>query len=108
MLLSINERNIDMILGILYGEFITPKNKEKIKVVLLGNTMNSKGTIKTIASIIGKDYKYIEDTGTGTNINDIHVVDRGDAYQKTILSYRNDYYWASYGELVENNIFCYK
>ena len=109
-MIRITKENIDIILNVLLGVDLDNTEKEDIKAVLLGDTMKPKGTLKTIAAILGENiakYIYIADKGTGTGVNDIHAIDRGDPYRKTIVCFRGDYFWGSYGDIVENNIGSY-
>lgn len=109
-MIRIDNENIDNILNILLGVNLDNTEKEDIKAVLLGDTMKPKGILKTIAAILGENiakYIYIADKGTGKGVNDIYAINRGDPYRKTIMYYRGNYFWGSYGDIVENNIGSY-
>ena len=98
---KITEKNIDIILNVLINIKLNDYQKDKIKINLFSNFMTPLGALDCIARIIDENnLKYI-------SMNNIHAIDRGDPYKKTIVSYKDNYFWAAYAEFIENDIDLY-
>jgi hypothetical protein len=107
-MIPVTAENLEVILTVFIGN-LSDKQQEDIFSVFASDAMNAWGTLKTVAAIMKENttLKHINDKGTGTGINDILAIDRGNPYKRTFLCFRKCYYWSSYASIVEENIGCY-